>query len=412
MPPSRQLTRRQIYRRRRIVVFGGLALALASFIYLPMTLLAPLRVAEVTLTVPEEPTPEVPALDFPGYGSSAVGAVGYPGVLAQAGATKPQPMASITKVITALVVLEKHPLGVDEEGPKITMDARDLAFYSEQLAMNGSVAPVSAGMTFSERDLLELTLVKSANNYTMSLARWAFGDNAAFLQAARAWLADHGLDKIKVLEPTGIDADNVAPADQLVELGRIALEHPVVADIVASKNVRVPELGKLPNTNALLGVDGVDGIKTGTLDTFGANLLFSADYLVGEHPVTIVGVVLGGPDHDRINRDIRDLLKTALANFTEVEVAADDEPFATYRTVWGAETQAVAAERVTLLTWAGEPVLAEVTTTEIRTGEAGTDVGRVVFTSGPSSAVVDLELATDLDDPGPWWRLTNPGLLF
>lgn len=391
---------------------GGLLLALTTVIYLPSTLLAPLQAAAVTLTVPEEPTPEVPALVFPAYGASAIGAVGYPGVLAQSGLTEALPIASITKVVTALVVLDAHPLGAGEAGPTVTMTAADAALYGRYLAQNGSVTTVKAGMAFSERELLELTLVKSANNYAMSLALWAFGTPDAFVAATRGWLDDHGLDRIVINEPTGLDRGNVAPVDQLVELGRIALENPVVAEIVAMKSVALPQVGVLTNTNELLGVDGVDGIKTGTLDDFGANLLFSGDYTVGSSTVTIIGVVLGGPTHERIDADIVTLLDTAVANFTEVEVAADGEVFADYDAVWGASVDAVAADRVTLLTWAGAPVEVEVVTAEVRTGQAGDDVGDIRFTSGRKSATVDLELATDLDDPGPWWRLTNPALLF
>jgi D-alanyl-D-alanine carboxypeptidase (penicillin-binding protein 5/6) len=412
VPPRRQLTRRQIYRRRRIAVFGGLALLLTSLIYLPLTLLAPLKPALVTVAAPVDEAAPVPALDFPGYGASAIGAVGYPGVLAQSGATAPLPMASITKVITALVVLDAHPLALGESGPTATMTAADAALYGTYLAQNGTVSTVRAGMTFTERQLLELTLIKSANNYTTSMAVWAFGSQDAFLAAARAWLAEHGLDQIVINEPTGIDRSNVGPVDQLIELGRIALADPVIAQIVATPQVDVPPFGVLPNTNLLLGRDGVDGIKTGTLDDFGANLLFSADYLVGESTVTVIGVVLGGPDHDVIDRDILELLDTALANFTEVEVAADAETFATYTAAWGESVAAVAGERTTLLTWAGTPVTVEVSTDDVRTGRAGEDVGDLVFTSGPTTVRVDLELAADLDDPGPWWRLTNPVALF
>lgn len=394
------------------MVFGGLLLTLTTLVYLPLTLLAPLQVAEVTITAPEEPTPSVPALAFPGYGASAIGAVGYPGVLAQSGSTDALPMASITKVITALVVLDAHPLDAGEEGPSATMTAADAALYGSYLAQNGSVANVRAGMTFTEHELLELALVKSANNYATSLALWAFGSQDAFLTAARGWLAEHGLDRIVINEPTGIDPHNVAPADQLVELGRLALQNPVVAEIVATKSVDVPQVGVLPNTNELLGISGVDGIKTGTLDRFGANLLFSGDYTVGSSSVTIVGVVLGGPDHDRIDADIVTLLDSAVANFTEVEVAADGEVFADYDALWGASVDAVAADRVTLLTWAGAPVEVEVEPSDVRTGHAGDDVGDIRFSSGPMTATVDLELAADLDDPGPWWRLTNPALLF
>jgi D-alanyl-D-alanine carboxypeptidase (penicillin-binding protein 5/6) len=408
----RQLNRRQIYRRRRIAVGAGILVVLTTFVYLPLTLLAPLQAAAVTVTTPEEPIPVVPALAFPGYGASAIGAVGYPGVLAQSGSPEALPMASISKVVTALVVLETHPLAAGESGPSATMSAADAALYGSYLAQNGTVSNVRAGMTFTERELLELSLIKSANNYTMSMVLWAFGSNDAYVAAARTWLSAHGLDRIVVNEPTGIDRSNVAPVDQLVELGKIALENPVIAEIVATQAATVPQVGELPNTNELLGISGVDGIKTGTLDDFGANLLFSADYTVGESTVTVVGVVLGGPNHDRIDADIVTLLATTVANFTEVEVAADAEAFASYAAIWGESVTAVAAGRVTLLTWAGAPVEVEVVTEEVRTGTAGEDVGDLRFTSGPKTAEIDLELATDLDDPGPWWRLTHPAELF
>jgi D-alanyl-D-alanine carboxypeptidase (penicillin-binding protein 5/6) len=321
-------------------------------------------------------------------------------------------MASITKVITALVVLEFHPLAVGESGPVATMTSADAALYGSYLAQNGTVANVRAGMTFTERQLLELTLVKSANNYAMSLVLWAFGSQDAYLAAVDPWLVAHGLTGIVVLEPTGINPANVAPADQLVELGRIALDNPVIADIVNHKTADIPQVGVVPNTNELLGISGVDGIKTGTLDDFGANLLFSADYLIGETTITVIGVVLGGPNHEVIDSDILTLLGTVVGNFTEVEVAADAEPFATYQAAWGDTTQAVAADRTTLLTWAGTAITTDVKTDEVRTGAAGDDVGVVTFTSGPTSVSVELLLAADLDDPGPWWRLTNPGALF
>ena len=412
MPPRRPLTRRQIYRRRRIAVGGGLLVVLTTLVYLPLTLFAPLRAAAVTVSPPEEPTPAVPALAFPAYGASAIGAVGYPGVLAQGGSDAALPMASITKVVTALVVLDAHPLTLGEDGPTATMSAADAALYGSYLAQNGTVATVRAGMTFTERELLELTLIKSANNYTMSMVLWAFGSQDAYLAAARSWLTAHGLDRIVVNEPTGIDPANVAPAAQLVELGKIALADPVIADIVATKAATVPQVGAIPNTNELLGLSGVDGIKTGTLDGYGANLLFSADYTVGASAVTVVGVVLNGPDHDRIDADIVTLLASTVANFTEVEVAADAEAFAAYDAIWGASVPAVAADRVTLLTWAGAPVDVDVVTEDVRTGTAGEDVGDIRFTSGPATATVDLELAADLDDPGAWWRLTHPAELF
>ena len=407
-----RLSRRQVYRRRRIVVFGGVAVVLATLVYLPLTLLAPLPAAAVTVTAPQEAVPPAVALDFPEYGASGIAAVGVDGLLGQSGTTDPRPMASITKVITALVVLEKHPLAVGEAGPTVTMSRTDASYYGEYLAQNGTVSDVRSGMTFSERELLELTLVKSANNYTKSLMMWAFGSQEAYVAAVQAWLGSHGLDRIVVTEPTGIDPANVGPVEQIIELGRIALEHPVVAEVVATREVGVANLGVLPNTNALLGVNGVDGIKTGTLDDFGANLLFSADYTVGTSTVTLVGVVLGGPSHDRIDSDILALLASTIANFSEVEVAADDEAFAVYQTAWGADTSAIASARATLLVWSADQIETQVVTEDVMTGVAGDDVGDVVFRAGGNSITIDLELAIDVPDPGPWWRLTHPAALF
>lgn len=406
------LNRRQIYLRRRIVVFTALALMLGLGFYLPFTLLAPLNATAATVLPYAEEVPPAPQLDWPEYGAAAVGAVGVPGLLGRSGATEPLPMASITKVVTALVVLEAHPLQPGETGPTVRMTSGDAALYSFYLAQNGTVSPVRAGLELTERQLLELTLVKSANNYTASLANWAFGSTEAFVQAANAWVLEHGLTGLVVTEPTGIDPGNVATADTLVELGRLALEHPVLAEIVATTATSIPEVGAIPNTNQLLGVSGVDGIKTGTLDDFGANLLFSADSMVGSTPVTVVGVVLGGPDHRTVDADIVSLLGGVQAGFAEISLAADGEVFATFETPWHDSADAVAAEAASIVVWGGTPVTAQVDTQPLRLADAGADIGEVTFTAGGRTVTVPLELSAKVDDPGPLWRLTNPGDLF
>ena len=144
--------------------------------------------------------------------------------------------------------------------------------------------------------MLELVLMASANNYALTLSRWAFGTSEAFIAATTNWLTEQGLASTVVREPTGLDAANVSTTADLVKLGRIALEHPVVASIVGTPLTDVPGIGPIENRNVLLGIDGIDGIKTGTLDESGANLLFSADRTVGAETITIIGVVLGGPD--------------------------------------------------------------------------------------------------------------------
>lgn len=406
------LTRRQIYRRRRIVVLGGGAIALASAFYLPVTLLAPLPELTATAIAYETPAPEQPAIDFPAYGASGVGAVGYDGVLASNGVTTPLPIASISKVVTALVVLDAHPLGLGESGPDIVFTDADVDFYDQQLAEDGIVADVTPGQAMSQLNLLTVMLMKSANNYGQTLATWAFGSESAYVDAARAWLAAKGFASTSINDATGMNPANTSTVTDLIAIGKLALENPVIATAVSTTALDVPGLGVVENRNGLLGIDGVDGIKTGTLDESGACLLFAADHVIGGETVTLVGVVLGGPDHPTINAAIQGLIAQADAGFREVQLVADGQEFAEYDSPWGDEATAVAAETRSIVVWADTPISVQVVTDDLRLATPGTTVGQLTFTIGNRTVVVPLELVGEIDDPGPWWRLTNPAELF
>jgi serine-type D-Ala-D-Ala carboxypeptidase (penicillin-binding protein 5/6) len=402
------LTRRQTYRRRRIAVFGGAAVALATAFYLPLTLLAPLSPIEAVVESYAPPAAVQPTVVFPDYGASGVGAVGYPGVLASAGSADALPIASISKIITALVVLDAHPLALGETGPDITFGDLDQQYYDAQLADGGVVESVYAGQVMSQRNVLNVMLMESANNYAESLATWGYGTMEAFVAAANAWLAAEGLTATSIDEPTGVSPNNRSTVPDLIELGKLALADPVVAEIVATRMMDVPEVGTIENRNELLGLDGVDGIKTGTLDEAGSCLLFSQDHTVGSTTVTIVGVVLGGPDHDTIDAAIRSLLAEVDAGFTEITLATAGEEFATYDTPWGDTAAAVAAHDASVAVWSATPVTLDTTVDELSLADAGSEVGQLVFTIGTRTVTVPLRLSATIDDPGPWWRLTNP----
>ncbi|MBN9607035.1 MAG: D-alanyl-D-alanine carboxypeptidase [Actinomycetales bacterium] len=399
-----------VYRRRRLAVGGGLLATLAAAVYLPMTLLAPLQPADLSPTpTPDEALPGV-ALDLPGYGAAAIGAVGYDGVLAAQESSSPLPLASITKVVTALVVLDAHPLAADEAGPTLTMGSTDVGYLGQVLADDGQAAPVTEGLQLSERQVLELALVHSANNYALSLSTWAFGSQEAFVQAAAAWLAAQGFTTIVVNEPTGLDPANVGSATELVRLGELALANPVIAQIVGTGSIDVPGVGSFDNTNALLGVDGVTGIKTGTLDE--ANLLFSASYDVEGEAVTLVGVILGAVNHRILDDDVVALLDTARVGFVRVPLVTAGESFGTLATDWGDTAQAVATEDASVVVWNAGVVTTRARIDPVLLGDDGDPVGSVTITVGPDTVTVPLELDGELDDPGPWWRLGHPGLAF
>jgi D-alanyl-D-alanine carboxypeptidase (penicillin-binding protein 5/6) len=185
-----------------------------------------------------------------------------------------------------------------------------------------------------------------------------------------------------------------------------------VSQVVATPVVDIPGIGEVDNRNGLLGVDGVDGIKTGTLEEAGSCLLFSADRQIGSQTVTIVGVVLGGPDHDTVDAAVRQILDQAYAGFREIEVIAQGTELATYATPWGDAAVAVAAESATALVWADTPVTVTVDPASIRLADDGSAVGELDVAVGERAFSVPLVLRGTIDDPGPWWRLTHPAELF
>jgi len=393
-------------------VLGGLGAGLVALLYLTMTLLAPIPPLAPELAEPAPVEIDLAELDWPGYGAGAIGVVELPEVLELRGSEEALPMASITKLVTVLTVLDRHPLGLGEEGPEIAMGPADLEWYRHYLSLNGKVLPVSSGQRYSQEDLLELTLIESSNNHAASLAVWAFGSEQAFLDAARAWLDAHGFTTLRVVDPAGIDRRNVGSAAELLRLGEAALSVPIVAELVARSESRVEHVGAIDSTNTLLGRSGVNGIKTGTLDGFGANLLFSAAVDVDGAPVTVVGAVLGAPDHATLARDVRALLATADERLALRTLVARGDVLGSYTTSWGGEADLVAAEDATALIWGDREFVARVEAEEVILAAAGARVGRLVLESGQETIEIPVELSAAIEDPGPWWRLTHPGLIF
>lgn len=392
-------------------MFGTLGLLLAIAFYLPMTLLAPLQSVDPVISKRPVPVGSAAALSFPGYGGSAIGAVGFDGVLAQSGSTAPLPMASITKLITSLVVLQAKPLAVGADGPKITMTSADVALYHHYLSIDGEVAAVKTGVVFTEHELLELSLIHSANNYAASLALWAFGSTDAYLTAARAWIAAEKLSSITITDPTGIELTDVGSTTDLIQLGKLALANPVLAPIVSTESITIHDVGTFSNTNTLLGFSGIDGIKTGTLNHAGSNLLFAARHRIGSATVVVIGVVLGGSTHQVVDNDVRTLLKGVLAGFHQLDLANKGDAFASYTTEWGQTVSAVAEQSATLVTWGDAKVTRSITAAPVATGPEGQRVGTVTFTCAGHTVSTPLGLASKVDDPGPGWRLSHPGLI-
>jgi len=402
----------EVYRRRRIAVGAGALVVLGisgGLTYTGVALFAPLPPAAVTIAEPiVEPAPPA-SVATPDFGAAGIAASGWASPLTITGDDTPRPMASITKVITALVALEALPLGAGEEGPSITLTELDERYYAEAEANAESRVPASAGQVLTERDVLEAMLLRSGGNYARTLADWAYGDQEAFLAAAREWLAVNGMSSTTITEPTGAHPGNASTIADLLKLGALALSQPAIAEIVRQSTAEVPGVGLIDTTNTLLGIDGVDGIKTGTTPEAGACLLFSTDIVVGAETITLIGAVLGGPDRASVDAAVLSLIDTARTGFHELDVLAAGMGLAEYETEWGERATARAAGPATVLVWGDERPIVDIAVGEVATAEAGELVGVATVTTPRDHLEIDIVLDAPLADPGVGWRLANPG---
>jgi serine-type D-Ala-D-Ala carboxypeptidase (penicillin-binding protein 5/6) len=394
--------------RRPVAITVGVAL-LVAVAYLVAAAIVPFAPATASTSTYDAPKASATSLTFPDYGATAVEAVGFGNSLQTSGDANPRSIASISKVVTALVVLEKRPLTTSSNGPTITFTPSMAALYDKYLALDGEVAAMPVGLQLSEKQAFQVMLLKSANNYAGSLALWAYGSMSAYQTAAAAFLKAHDLDHTTIKEPTGLDAANKSTATDLVHLGELALQNPVVKQIVGTKTATIPTVGTVTNSNALLGLDGIEGIKTGTLDQAGACLLFAATYERGGREVTVVGAMLGGADHDSLDVDVQKLLHSVADNFQVVTLANKGQSFGSYQTAWQGSTDAVAGSARSVLVWGRTTVAAKPTLSSVTFGKKGERVGSVRFSvSNHADVTVPLVLQRTIAEPGLWWRWTNP----
>jgi len=427
-PTPRPPADRRARRRARIIglsVTGAVVLVIAGLVasYVVWALHAPISPASATVQTPEVPTPAAAGSLLAPEGQSAIsvsGADDYLGPQAsgvwQSSGDETVPMASISKVITALVILQAKPLGsATDAGPTIAFTKADVALYDKYYVLNATLAPMPSGSSLSEHDALETMLVVSASNYAEALSTWAYGSQGAFLAAAKKWLATNGMTHTRMVEPTGLDDRNTSTASDLIALGKLAMANPAVAAMVGTRSLDIPgsKVSGMTNTNGMLGSDGIDGIKTGTLDT-GSDLLFSANVTVPDlpgKPLRVFGVVLSGYTRDSVDGDVRAMLHALAAGFHSTPLGTQGDVVGTYTTRWGASAKMVLGDNAGITTWSNTPITVKMSTGSITTGKARQKVGTVTWTAGSSTVTVPVVLDEAVKPPTDEWRLTHPGEL-
>ncbi|MCS5719411.1 D-alanyl-D-alanine carboxypeptidase [Herbiconiux sp. CPCC 205763] len=414
MSPSRAQ-----YRRRRIVVGSLLVIVALLGTYVPVAMLSPVPAATAVIPDAAPVSSTAVTLATPGVGASAIGlAAGDAGAdavttLGTSGTADPVPIASITKSVTALVVLDAKPIPEGGDGPELTMTDADAAILQATIAEGGSWASVYPGQVLTERQVLEIMMLESANNYSVTLTNWAFGSTEAYLAAAATWLADHGLSGTTVVDTSGLDPGSRSSTRDLLSIASMVLADPVLGGIVGTASDQLPQLGEIENTNTLIGTDGIDGVKTGTTDEAGFCLLFSADVAAGDETVQLVGVVLGAAGEDELHAAVLALLQSARSGFQTLSLVTAGDVIGSYSTPWGTTADIVAGGSLSEIVWSQVDATRQVEAQQLSNGASGTEVGTARYTVtgttlGGGELTVPLTLAGELDGPDAWWRLTHP----
>jgi len=241
-------------------------------------------------------------LTYPSEGQSALGTLKHGPIAANTKEEQIAPIASMTKIITVLAILQKAPISENSSGDIITLNAKDEQYYHDYVAVQGTITPVTAGLEMTQYEVLQTILLPSSNNMTDSLVDRYFSSKQEYLDFANQMLLDYGLKYTSVADASGFNPASVSTPSEMIIIGKKALQNRVIAEIVAQPEANVSVAGGIINYNPLITEPGVTGLKPGVTDEAGLCLLFSANTTnkLGESE-TVIGVVMGIKDRDLLN---------------------------------------------------------------------------------------------------------------
>ena len=189
-------------------------------------------------------------------------------VMMEKGANDVVPIASLTKLMTAMVVLDSKP-NMEE---KISIEAADVD------VLKHSKSHVPVGTTLARREILQLALMTSDNRAAASLARTYPGGTTAFMQAVQLKIKALGMNSTVLKEPTGLSPENMSTAADLAKMALAASKYPEIVDVTTDRSDTIRMNGRnyqVHNTNRLVGANGWDVLlsKTGFTNEAGHCLI-------------------------------------------------------------------------------------------------------------------------------------------
>lgn len=223
------------------------------------------------------------------------------------------PMASTTKIMTAIVALEYGNLF-----DKITVSGK-------AASMGGSSAGLRAGEEITLEELIYGLMMRSGNDASIAIAEYISGNTADFAKLMNQKAVEIGAYNTNFVTPHGLDADShFTTAEDLARITAYAMKNSTFAEIVSAKTVSAGLTGKFNRTYSninkfLYRIENSDGVKTGYTGKAGKCLVASVKNPYGR----VIFVVLNSSDRWR---DAEKMVKYVNGNYQYIKVFDDKEP--------------------------------------------------------------------------------------
>ena len=195
----------------------------------------------------------------------------------------PTPIASVTKLMTAMVMLDAH----------LPMD--DLLYIADEDVdyLKGTRSRLGVGTTLTRGELLQLALIASENRAAAALGRNYPGGITAFVSAMNSKAQALGMKSTRFVDSSGLDSNNVSTAEDLAKMVNAAYHYPEIRQVSTLPSQEITLYGRdnpinFVNTNALVrGGNWVIGLsKTGFINEAGRCLVMQAE--ISGQPMIIV----------------------------------------------------------------------------------------------------------------------------
>ncbi len=327
-------------------------------------------------------------------------------ILYEQNADEHLPIASVTKIMTMLIIMERIDSGA--------LKFEDMVTVSENaMSYGGSTMFLEAGEQLSVHDMMKGIAVASANDGCVCMAEHIAGSETAFVEMMNNRAKELGMNDTVFLNTNGLDADGqYSTARDVAVMSRELIKHERVLDYtkIWTDSLRDGKF-ELANTNRLIRFyNGATGLKTGSTSKAGCCLSATAE----RDGMSLIAVVLGAPDTKSRFGSASTLLNYGFSGYSVKKQVEKGEPTGLVTVSKGIqkEVQTEANDGFSILSPKANPrnieksvILSDTIIAPIKKGDK---VGEIVFSeNGNSLFSVDIVASSDVEKKGFHLVLTD-----